>query len=94
MDQVFDAILRDVIKRWPRFIGSINEFKRLPRNLPLNVFPCYRQTLDLIIKNCFSLPKVNYLFYTSNLLLHMLLRKFTYLPILNFNPTVVNWITV
>lgn len=59
IDQVFDAILWGVTKRWPRFIGSIKEFKSIPRSLPLNVFPCYRQTLDIITKNCFSLPKVN-----------------------------------
>uniref|UniRef100_A0A2S2QIZ0 legumain n=1 Tax=Sipha flava TaxID=143950 RepID=A0A2S2QIZ0_9HEMI len=63
MDQIFDAILQGVIKRWPGFIGNINELKKLPRNLPLNVFPCYRRNLDLINENCFSLPKVNYLFY-------------------------------
>jgi len=58
MDKTFNTILRSVIKQLPGFIGHIDELKELPSNLPLNVFPCYRQTLDHITANCFSLPKV------------------------------------
>lgn len=58
MDRTFNTILRSVIKQLPGFIGHIDELKELPSNLPLNVFPCYRQTLDHITTNCFSLPKV------------------------------------
>lgn len=58
MDKVLNAIVRDVMKQYPSIISDINELKKLPSNLPLNVFPCYRQSLDHIINNCFSLPKV------------------------------------
>lgn len=58
LDGVFNTILQGVLKRWPELIKDINELKKVPGNLPLNIFPCYRQTLDHIIKNCFSLPKV------------------------------------
>lgn len=58
LDEVFSAILQGVINKWPELIGDINELKQIPSNLPLNIFPCYRQTLDHITKNCFSLPKV------------------------------------
>ncbi|XP_022183096.1 legumain-like isoform X2 [Myzus persicae] len=57
MDRTFSTILQKVIKQLPGFIGHIDELKELPSNLPLNVFPCYRQTLDHITANCFSLPK-------------------------------------
>ncbi|XP_060880639.1 legumain-like isoform X2 [Metopolophium dirhodum] len=60
MDRTFNTILRSVIKKLPGFIGHIDELKELPSNLPLNVFPCYRQTLDHITANCFSLPKNKY----------------------------------
>lgn len=58
LDGVFSAILQGVIKKWSELIGDINELKQIPSNLPLDIFPCYRQTLDHITKHCFSLPKV------------------------------------
>lgn len=58
MDSIFNTILQSVIKKFPGFIGHIDELKELPKSLPLNIFPCYRQTLDHITTNCFSLPKV------------------------------------
>ncbi|CAH1731597.1 unnamed protein product [Aphis gossypii] len=57
MYKVFNTILQNVIKQLPGFVEHIDELKELPSNLPLNVFPCYRQTLDYITTNCFSLPK-------------------------------------
>ncbi|XP_025198389.1 vacuolar-processing enzyme-like isoform X2 [Melanaphis sacchari] len=57
MDRVFNTILQNVMKQLPQFIGHVDELKEFPSNLPLNVFPCYRQTLDCITTNCFSLPK-------------------------------------
>lgn len=60
VDRIFTAILHDVIKRLPGSIsGNINELKKIPNNLPLYIFPCYRQTLDHIINKCISLPEVN-----------------------------------
>jgi len=58
MDRTLNTILQSVIQQLPGFIGHIDELKELPSNLPLNVFPCYRQTLEHITTNCFSLPKV------------------------------------
>lgn len=58
MSKVFKNILQGVIKQWPNFMGDIHEFQELPSHLPLHVFPCYRQTLDHIMNNCFSLPQV------------------------------------
>lgn len=58
MDRTFNTILQSVIEQFPGFIGHIDELKELPSNLPLNVFPCYRLTLNHITTNCFSLPKV------------------------------------
>jgi len=58
MDRVFSTILQNVIKQLPGFVEHVDDLKDLPSNLQLNVFPCYRQTLDYITTNCFSLPKV------------------------------------
>lgn len=58
MDRTLNTILQRVIQQLPGFIGHIDELKELPINLPLNTFPCYRQTLEYITTNCFSLPKV------------------------------------
>ncbi|XP_026820050.1 legumain-like isoform X1 [Rhopalosiphum maidis] len=60
MDRVFSTILQNVIKQLPGFVEHVYDLKDLPSNLQLNVFPCYRQTLDYITTNCFSLPKNTY----------------------------------
>lgn len=67
MDGVFNAILQGVIKKWSELNGNINELKQIPSNLPLDIFPCYRQTLDHITKHCFALPKVKKL-HKSNII--------------------------
>jgi len=56
VDKIINTILREIVKQWPIF--DTNELKDIPNSLPLNVFPCYRQTLNSITENCFSLPKV------------------------------------
>lgn len=70
MDRVINLILQGVIKKLSNLNGtSLQELKEYPSHLPLDVFPCYRQTLDHITKNCFSLPKVmkkNRLFIENN----------------------------
>lgn len=57
-DEILNAILREIVKQLPIGIADIDELKEIPYDLPLNVFPCYRQTLNYITANCFSLPKV------------------------------------
>jgi len=59
LDKILDAILQEIVKQWPTTITDIDELKEIPDDLPLNIFPCYRQTLNCIIKNCFSSPKVS-----------------------------------
>lgn len=61
MDRVFDDILRGVIKKWPDFnnVIDLTQLDEYPSRLQLDVFPCYRRTLDHITKNCFPLFKVN-----------------------------------
>lgn len=61
MDNVLYAILKGVFKRWPSLSGDFHQLKEIPNNLPLSVFPCYRQCLNHINHNCFSLPKVKWL---------------------------------
>lgn len=58
LDRVFNEILQGVIKQWPELIYDIDKLKQIPGNLPLNIFPCYRQILNHITNNCFSLSKV------------------------------------
>ncbi|VVC45938.1 Peptidase C13, legumain [Cinara cedri] len=61
MDRVFNGILQGVVRKFPNFNNiNLTELREYPSRLPLDVFPCYRQTLDQITKNCFSLPKNTY----------------------------------
>lgn len=57
MDNIFNEILQGIKKKWPSLIDDINELEKIPSHLPLNVFPCYRQTLYHINKNCFPLSE-------------------------------------
>lgn len=59
IDTILNNILQGVIKRWPSFVGDVNEFKEVPGHLPLAIFPCYKQILNDITKYCFPLPKVH-----------------------------------
>jgi len=56
LDKIINAIFRETVKQWPIF--DTNELEDIPNSLSLNVFPCYRQTLNSITENCFSLPRV------------------------------------
>lgn len=58
IDEIFDSILQGVTEKWPSINENIDEFKEAPSNLPLNIFPCYRKTLEHISKDCFPLPEV------------------------------------
>lgn len=59
IDTVFRNIYSKVMKARPDIVeetGSIDEPNHL--ELSLDMFPCYRHTLNKISESCFSLPKV------------------------------------
>lgn len=59
IDNVFRIIYSKIAKAIPNIKNEIGELDS-PKNLdlPLDIFPCYRNILNKITESCFSLPRV------------------------------------